>query len=55
MIDLISRCFTNQIKTPEWEAKMKNMIPSYGQTLNDKPELLQEIRKHTSEVLKLNN
>lgn len=55
MVDLISRCFADQIKTPEWESKMKNMIPSYGKTLNDKPELLQEIRKHTSEVLKLNN
>jgi malate dehydrogenase (quinone) len=31
------------------------MIPSYGQTLNDKPELLAEMRKHTSEVLKLKN
>ncbi|MFH6996935.1 malate:quinone oxidoreductase [Flavobacterium sp. FlaQc-57] len=55
MIDLVSRCFTDQIKTPEWEAKLKNMIPSYGQTLNDKPEFLAELRKHTSEVLKLNN
>ena len=55
MVDLISRCFTNQVKTPEWQSKMKTMIPSYGQTLNDKPELLAELRKHTSEVLKLNN
>ena len=53
MVDLIGRCFSDQIKTPEWEAKLKNMIPSYGQTLNDKPELLIEIRKHTAEVLKL--
>jgi malate dehydrogenase (quinone) len=30
------------------------MIPSYGQTLNDKPELLEELRKQTAEVLKLN-
>jgi malate dehydrogenase (quinone) len=30
------------------------MIPSFGQTLNDKPELLAEIRKNTSTVLKLN-
>ncbi|MEO8239654.1 MAG: malate:quinone oxidoreductase, partial [Flavobacterium sp.] len=55
MIDLIGRCFPDQINTPEWEAKLKNMIPSYGITLNDKPELLEETRKHTSEVLKLTN
>jgi len=54
MVDLVSRCFTNQIKTPEWQAKLKTMIPSYGQTLNDKPELLAELRKHTADVLKLN-
>ncbi|GGF17038.1 malate:quinone oxidoreductase [Flavobacterium limi] len=54
MVDLIGRCFKDQINTPEWEAKLKNMIPSYKQTLNDKPELLEELRKHTAEVLKLN-
>jgi malate dehydrogenase (quinone) len=54
MVDLIERCFKDQINTPEWEAKLKNMIPSYKQTLNDKPELLEQIRKHTAEVLKLN-
>ncbi|WP_281309863.1 malate:quinone oxidoreductase [Flavobacterium flavigenum] len=54
MVDLIGRCFKEQINTPEWEAKLKNMIPSYKQTLNDKPELLEQIRKHTAEVLKLN-
>jgi len=32
---------------------MKEMIPSYGKTLNDKPELLAEMRKHTAEVLKI--
>ena len=53
MIDLIGRCFPDQIKTPEWEAKLKNMIPSFGKALNDKPELLAEVRKQTAEVLQL--
>ena len=53
MIDLIGRCYPDQIKTPEWQSKLKNMIPSYGQTLNDKPELLADIRKQTAEVLQL--
>jgi malate dehydrogenase (quinone) len=53
MTDLVDRCFKEQLATPEWQQKMKIMIPSYGQTLNDKPELLSEIRNNTATVLKL--
>ena len=55
MVDLIGRCFKDEIETPEWQEKLKVMIPSYGQTLNDNPALLAEIRKDTASVLKLNN
>ena len=54
MVDLVDRCFKDQLATPEWQEKMKRMIPSYGQTLNDKPELLAEIRNNTATVLQLN-
>ncbi|MFV8322917.1 malate:quinone oxidoreductase [Flavobacterium sp. LS2R12] len=55
MVDLIGRCFKDEVETPEWQEKLKDMIPSYGQTLNDNPDLLTEIRKDTASVLKLNN
>ena len=55
MADMIGKCFKKEITTPEWQEKLKTMIPSFGQTLNDKPSLLEEIRKNTAEVLKLNN
>nr|WP_314896041.1 malate:quinone oxidoreductase [uncultured Flavobacterium sp.] len=55
MIDLIGRCFKEEIGTPEWQEKLKRMIPSYGQALNTNPTLLKEIRKDTAEILKLNN
>ncbi|MDN3673901.1 malate:quinone oxidoreductase [Flavobacterium branchiarum] len=55
MVGLIDKCFKDKVKTPEWNEKFKAMIPSYGQTLNDKPELLAEIRKNTAATLKLNN
>ncbi|MCK8141680.1 malate:quinone oxidoreductase [Flavobacterium sp. I-SCBP12n] len=55
MIDLIGRCFKEQFQTPEWQEKLKTMIPSFGQKLNDNPELLLEIRKETASVLKLKN
>lgn len=53
MVDLVERCFSEKAKTEEWQAKFKTMIPSYGQTLNDKPEFLTEIRNHTKATLKL--
>ena len=55
MVDLIGRCFKDQFETPEWQEKLKKMIPSFGQKLNDNPDLLKEIRKETASVLKLNN
>ncbi|MNX38673.1 Malate:quinone oxidoreductase [compost metagenome] len=55
MIDLVGRCFKEKLETAEWQEKLKMMIPSFGQTLNDNPVLLDEIRKNTGEVLKLNN
>ncbi|MEL1241964.1 malate:quinone oxidoreductase [Flavobacterium flavipallidum] len=54
MIDVISRCYKEEMKTPEWQSKFKKMIPSYGQKLNENPELLNEVREHTATVLKLN-
>lgn len=55
MIDLIGRCFKEEIGTPQWQDKLKMMIPSYGQNLNTNPDLLSEIRKDTAAILKLNN
>ncbi|GIZ08734.1 malate:quinone oxidoreductase [Flavobacterium sp. UMI-01] len=53
MLDVIGRCYKDKIKTPEWEEKLKTMIPSYGKELNKNPELLDQVRNHTAEVLKL--
>ena len=55
MVELIGKCFKDQFETPEWQEKLKEMIPSFGQKLNDNEDLLSEIRKKTSTVLKLNN
>jgi malate dehydrogenase (quinone) len=53
MIDLIAKCFKTQFETPETQAKLKEMIPSFGQKLNENPKLLIEIRAKTASVLKL--
>ncbi|MDB5241640.1 MAG: malate:quinone oxidoreductase [Spirosoma sp.] len=53
MLDLLKRCFPEQLSTDAWQHKLKAMIPSYGQVLGNNPELGQELRKQTSEVLGL--
>lgn len=53
MITLLERCFKDQVKTPEWKTKLKQMIPSYGQLLGNNPEMIEAIRNETSETLKL--
>lgn len=52
MLDILSRCFSDHLK--EWEPKLKEMIPSYGKSLVEHPELIQDIQKTTAEALRLN-
>ncbi|MEY2922586.1 MAG: Malate:quinone oxidoreductase [Bacteroidota bacterium] len=54
MLDVVQKCFQDQMKSPEWQSKLNTMIPSFGQELNTNPDLLVEVRKSTSETLKLN-
>lgn len=53
MLDLIDRCFPEQAQSTEWQSKFKQMIPSYGQSLNENTALADEIRAYTAKVLKL--
>ena len=53
MLTLLERCFPDKIKSDENQAKLREMIPSYGRSLAKDPALLKELRKHTSEVLGL--
>ncbi|MGF7046792.1 malate dehydrogenase (quinone) [Paenibacillus sp. DS2015] len=52
MLELIEKCFPQHVK--EWEPKIKEMIPSYGLSLEENPELLQEIHTSTAQTLGLN-
>jgi malate dehydrogenase (quinone) len=54
MLQLLQRCFKDRYETPEWQAKIKQMIPSFGKSLSKDPALLEEIRAYTSDVLGLN-
>ena len=53
MITLMERCFPDHINKPEWQEKLKQMIPSYGQSLHNNASLATDIRMETSQVLGL--
>ncbi|QBE62040.1 malate dehydrogenase (quinone) [Pseudoduganella lutea] len=45
--------FKGQLATPEWQAKMKEMVPSYGRKLNPDAAYANQIRQQSSAVLGL--
>lgn len=51
MLEVLEKCFPQRIK--EWEPKIKEMIPSYGVSLVDHPELFQELHMSTAQTLGL--
>ncbi|MDY8022204.1 malate:quinone oxidoreductase [Paenibacillus polymyxa] len=51
MLEVLEKCFPQHME--EWEPKIKEMIPSYGVSLAENPELFQEIHDSTTEVLGL--
>ncbi|HXB40303.1 MAG TPA: malate:quinone oxidoreductase [Bacteroidia bacterium] len=53
MLDLITRCFKDRVASPLWQDKLKEMIPSFGQSLGKDAELCQKTRERTSRVLDL--
>ncbi|MCM3625279.1 malate:quinone oxidoreductase [Brevibacillus borstelensis] len=53
MLDLMKRCFPQHIN--EWEPKIKEMIPSYGISLLEHPELIREIDFSTAQTLGLHS
>ncbi|MEH7307909.1 malate:quinone oxidoreductase [Neobacillus drentensis] len=51
MLEIIKKCFPEHIN--EWESKIKEMIPSYGESLMENPWLLDKIHTSTAETLGL--
>lgn len=51
MLEVIKKCFPQHLKT--WELKIKEMVPSYGQSLMENPELLHDIQTLTAQTLGL--
>jgi malate dehydrogenase (quinone) len=54
MLQVIDRCFRDNLANG-WADKLKDMIPSYGQSLTDNPSLTERLRAETAAVLKIND
>ena len=55
MVHVLERCFPEKLSSGTWLAKLKEIIPSYGQSLIDNPALCQRLRAETASVLNINN
>jgi malate dehydrogenase (quinone) len=53
MLEVIQKCFPQHLKS--WEPKIKEMIPSYGVSLSENPELIRDIHASTARTLGLTN
>ncbi|MCL4167847.1 UNVERIFIED_CONTAM: hypothetical protein GTU68_051555 [Idotea baltica] len=55
MLDVLNKCFPDNFLSKNWQIKIQNMIPSFGQSLIHNGALLKETRQRTTEILKLEN
>ena len=54
MIDVLERCFATQLNSADWQLKMKQLVPSYGESLIENSDLLKSTRARTLKTLNLN-
>jgi malate dehydrogenase (quinone) len=53
MLSVLERVFAKKVATPEWQEKIRRIVPSYGTKLNENPQRAFETLAMTSEVLQL--
>jgi malate dehydrogenase (quinone) len=54
MLAVLERGFKSRLDSAAWQKKLKIMIPSYGESLDDNEDLLHVVRAKTLATLKLN-
>lgn len=54
MLQVIEKCFPQKLASESWQRQLKEMIPSWGQSLEKNPELLTQVRQNTLSTLGLN-
>ena len=53
MLNLLQRAFKDQHASAAWQEKLREIVPSYGISLNENPQQFQEVWTYTSRLLQL--
>ncbi|WP_426198663.1 malate dehydrogenase (quinone) [Pseudomonas sp. DC3200b2] len=53
MLTVLERVFKDKVATPEWQQKLRQIVPSYGTRLNDSPARVAQEWAYTAKVLEL--
>jgi malate dehydrogenase (quinone) len=53
MLHVIERCFKSRMQGADWKEKLRSIIPSYGESLDQNQDLLHEIRQKNRMLLRL--
>jgi malate dehydrogenase (quinone) len=54
-LGVLEKCFKHELTPDHWQPKLKEMIPSYGESLIDNADLVRRVRADTAAVLRLEN
>jgi malate dehydrogenase (quinone) len=54
-ISVLEKCFPNELTAAGWLPKLKEIIPSYGVSLQDDADFLRRVRADTAAALKVEN
>ncbi len=53
MLELLDRCFKEEMASESWQNKLKKIIPSYGESLSKDIQLFEVVTERTNRVLKI--
>ena len=53
MIDVLEHCFSAQLNSADWQQKLKQLVPSYGESLVENAGLLKATIARTLKTLYL--
>ncbi|MDI2144588.1 MULTISPECIES: malate dehydrogenase (quinone) [unclassified Pseudomonas] len=53
MLSVLQKVFKDKVATPEWQAKLHQIVPSYGTQLNNDPAKVAEEWAYTAKILQL--
>jgi malate dehydrogenase (quinone) len=53
MLELLEDCFPSELASEAWQSKLREMIPSFGQSLIEDADLFRKTQARTTELLEL--